>query len=184
MSSILNIPRVTSKYLVAAKAAVQFTRRVLDIGASNKMAPWDWWGKVTAALCAGSVLNKGTLQERIDEEMARTEKQKKADYGDYVDVMASWARLFGCGNCGPHSAVAFVYLRDELKVLPLDWMMYNNFQHAFVIVGRRSDTEAEDFTTWNRDAAICDPWRGEAELVFPYAHLRFNQKHLELLWST
>jgi len=86
--------------------------------------------------------------------------------------------------CGPHSAVAFVYLRDELKVLPLDWMMYNNFQHAFVIVGRRSDTEAEDFTTWNRDAAICDPWRGEAELVFPYAHLRFNQKHLELLWST
>jgi len=79
MSSILNIPRVTSKYLVAAKAAVQFTRRVLDIGASNKMAPWDWWGKVTAALCAGSVLNKGTLQERIDEEMARTEKQKKAD---------------------------------------------------------------------------------------------------------
>lgn len=175
------ISKISSKYLVAAKAAVVYTRKVLDIGASNKFAPWDFYGKVTKALCAGSGLGKGALQEAIDEEM---ESIPTASYKEYVDVMASKARQFGCGNCGPHSAVAFVYLRDQMKVSPLDWMMYNNFQHAFVIVGRRSDTSAGDFTTWNRDAAICDPWRGrgEAEPVFPYANLRFNGKQLELLY--
>jgi hypothetical protein len=181
MGTKQNISNISSKYLETARAAVRHTRKVLDIGASNKIAPWDFYGKFTKALCAGTGISKGALQERIDQEMAGI---PGATYKEYVDVMASWARQFGCGNCGPHSAVAFVYLRDEAKTFPLDWMMYNNFQHAFVIVGRRSDTVAEDFTTWNRDAAICDPWRGpgEAELVFPYANLRFKGKKLELLY--
>lgn len=175
-----NIPNTSSRYLTAAKAAVAYARKVLDIGASNKIAPWDFYGKLTKMVCAGSGINKGVLQERIDEEMAG---MSGAGYREYVDVMASWARQLGCGNCGPHSAVAFVYLRDQLQVTPIDWMMYNNFQHAFVIVGRRSDTSVENFHTWNRDAAICDPWHGlgEAELVFPYANLRFNGKKLQLL---
>jgi hypothetical protein len=176
-----NIPHITSKYLEAAKAAVIYTRKVMDIGASNKVAPWDFYGKFTKALCAGTAISKGYLQEQIDKDMSSI---PEPTYKEYVDVMASWARQIGCGNCGPHSAVAFVYLRDNLKISPLDWIMYNDFQHAFVIVGRLPDTSVTDFTTWNRDAAVCDPWRGpgEAELVFPYANLRFNGKKLQLLY--
>jgi hypothetical protein len=213
MATTENVPRLSTKYLEAAKTAVAYTRKVLDIGAANKTAPWDFHGKIAKGLCAGTAISKGILHERIDEEMGRIRRTRTHDeevrirrsganeaaideevdrlmaripvdrYEDYVDVMAYWATHFGCGNCGPHSAVAFVHLRDRLKVSPLDWMMYDDFAHAFVIVGRRSDTDPRHFTTWNRDAAICDPWRGqgEAEPVFPYANLRFNGKRLNVL---
>jgi len=169
-------------YLSAASAALNYTKGKMDIGAANKVAPWNFYGKVTQGLCAGSALGKGELQEKIDKEMEGVKKlNPSAGYAEYVDVMASWAKLYGCGNCGPHSAIAFVYLRDALMVRPLDWMMYNNFQHAFVIVGRQSDTDSGDYRTWNRSSAICDPWRGEAQPVVPYAAMRFHGKKLELL---
>jgi len=135
-------------------------------------------------MCAGSALGKGEMMSQVDTEMGAL-RAKRSDVGfkEYVDVMASWAHHYGCGTCGPHSAVAFVYLRDTLKTAPLDWYMYENFKHAFVIVGRHEDTEAADLSTWNRDAALCDPWRGdgEAELVMPYAPMRFTGKKLHLL---
>jgi hypothetical protein len=134
-------------------------------------------------MCAGTVLGKGEMMEHVDRELVALKAKQSVGYAEYVDIMASWAQHFGCGNCGPHSAVAFVYLRDTLKMLPLDWYMYENFKHAFVVVGRRSDTDAEDFSSWNRDAAICDPWRGpgEAQLVFPHAALRLTGRKLHLL---
>jgi hypothetical protein len=124
--------------------------------------------------------------EKVDSDMDDLKRRSPGGnlgkyYAEYVDVMASWAKHYGCGNCGPHSALAYVHLRDVLDVLPLDWFMYNNFQHAFVIVGRDGNTDPLDFTTWNKDAAICDPWRGEAELVFPYASMRFTGRKLVYL---
>src|SRR5688500_12364826 len=92
----------SSKYLVAAKAADLFTKNALDIGAANKVAPWDFYGKGAAALCAGTMVSKGELMEKVDAEMDDLKRRSPGGklgeyYKEYVDVMASWAKHYGCG---------------------------------------------------------------------------------------
>ena len=165
------------KYLYIAKEAVSYVKGVMDIGAPNKAEPWEWYGKITRGLCAGTAVSKGELAKRVGEELAR---MAAPTWKDQLDVEASWAKHFGCGNCGPQSAVAFVFLRNK-GVRPLDWMHYNNLQHAFVIVGRKNESEPGDSRTWGKKAVVCDPWRGQAEPAMPYANIWFVNKTVELL---
>jgi hypothetical protein len=76
----------------------------------------------------------------------------------YLDASASWAKHYGCGNCGEQSAMAFVYLRNH-GIHPLDWYEVNDFQHAFAIIGRVSGSDPKDYSTWGDEAVVCDPWR-------------------------
>lgn len=101
--------------------------------------------------------------------------------GDQLDVNAKWARLNGCGNCNEQSAVAFVYLRDLLKVRPLDWMAYSTGDlvgsHVFVVVGRTDGTPmadnssitTSDINSWNESAVMCEAYEGE---VYDYPTMK------------
>ena len=159
--------------LTAAKTTVSYVRTVLDFGSDNKFL-----NNVSNLLINKLALSKAReMQDKIMKD------SPNRDWATYIEAMAMTAKLMGAGNCGENAAVAFVHLRDVLRILPIDYYMYNNFEHAFVIVGRRADTDPTDYNTWNREAAICDPWRGisGAAPAFPYANLWFIHKRLEKL---
>jgi hypothetical protein len=168
-------------YLASAKAAVKYVISKMDIGASNKMQPWEWKGKVAKILCTGSAINKGAMREAVDKDLAELNEIKgKVGWKEAVDVFANQAKQWGCGNCGEQSALAFVYLRDH-KVGPRDWMQIGNFAHAFVVVGRPADSDEADCDTWGKKAVVCDPWSERAEPAMPYANIWFVNKKIKLL---
>jgi hypothetical protein len=146
--------QTTSRYLRAVNDALQYVQGKMDIGASNKVGT----GMIARALCAGGTFNKGELREHVDQDIA---KIKHPTWKDVLESSADWAKHYGCGNCGEQSALAFVYLRD-MGIRPLDWMQVDNFRHAFVVVGRLSGSDPEDYTTWGPSAYYCDPWKGDA----------------------
>src|SRR5262249_37753580 len=77
-----------------------------------------------------------------------------------VEKLADLALKKGCGNCQEKVAVAITWLRDQ-DVLPLDFMdlnTYNGIDHAFVVIGRKSDSLDYNPSTWGLDAIVCDPW--------------------------
>ena len=128
-------------------------------------------------LCAGGTFNKGELRERVDQDLA---KIANPTWKHVLESSASWAKHYGCGNCGEQSALAFVYLRD-LGLLPLDWMQVDNFKHAFVVLGRVANSDPADYTTWGSTSFYCDPWLGacgEAAVL----HVRYWKKKMELLY--
>jgi len=95
---------------------------------------------------------------------------------DAIKKLAELAEGKGCGNCNEQDAVAIVYLRDTLKVRPLDLMILNRYSgidHTFVVIGRADVYEVPDHskklcnlfpsidkdpTSWGPDAVVCDPW--------------------------
>ncbi|HEY1896099.1 MAG TPA: hypothetical protein VGG62_07505 [Terracidiphilus sp.] len=165
--------QTNSRYLRAVNDALQYVRGKMDIGASNKPGP----GMIARMLCAGGTFNKGELRERVDQDLGRI---PHPTYKDMLESSADWAKHFGCGNCGEQSALAFVYLRD-LGIRPLDWIQVNNFKHAFVVVGRVSGSDPEDYTTWGRSAYYCDPWLGDSGEA-AVLHVRYWRKKMALLY--
>jgi hypothetical protein len=149
--------------LSAAAIANEYVKKKMTIGASNKIR-WDF---PRAWACSGSLINKGEMREYVDREVDKAfENEPVASNLDYrikamkiyMEKSASAGELYGCGNCGEQSAIAFVYLRG-LKTFPLDWMEVDDFKHAFVIIGRARGSDTHNFATWGEDAVICDPWR-------------------------
>ena len=158
-------------YLSAAVIANEYVKKKMTIGASNKLR-WDF---PRAWACSGSLINTGSMRKHVDREMravinADTETvYSEIDYNMkfqklYLEKSADAAQLYGCGNCGEQSAIAFVYLRQQ-KTFPLDWMEVNDYEHAFVIIGRRRGSDPADFRTWGDEAVVCDPWRDVTALV-------------------
>lgn len=92
--------------------------------------------------------------------------QKSVDFGIAPDpVLPSWiikaaakAEAAGCGNCGEQAAIAMVYLFNNLKVVPLDYVERTNADHAFVVIGRKANSEISDYKTWGDSCVVCDPW--------------------------
>jgi len=67
----------------------------------------------------------------------------------------------GCGNCGEFAAAAYVYLINDLKVRPVDYVERTDIApktHAFVVIGRVSGSDIRNFSTWGSACVICDPW--------------------------
>ncbi len=156
-------------YLSAAVIANEYVKNKLTIGASNKLRP-DFW---KAWKCSGSLVNKGEMREYVDQEVDKAFASETASseldfrikaQKIYLEKSAEGAALYGCGNCGEQSALAFVYLRGQ-KTFPLDWMEVNDYQHAFVIIGRKRGSDPKNYATWGDDAVICDPWRDVAATV-------------------
>jgi hypothetical protein len=127
----------------------------MDIGASNKPGT----GMIARLYCAGGTFSDGAVRDHVAADMASSNDRS---VGNYLTLSAEWAKHFGCGNCGEQSALAFSYLREH-SFAPLDWMRIGNFKHAFVIIGRKSDSDPSDYNTWGNEAAVCDPWAGRAE---------------------
>jgi hypothetical protein len=150
-------------YLSSAVIANEFVKKKMTIGASNKLR-LDFW---KAWKCSGSLVNTGEMREHVDREVsAAFDNEPVSSILDYrikgqkiyLEKSAEAAQQYGCGNCGEQSAIAFVYLR-QLKIFPLDWMEVNDYEHAFVIVGRRRGSDPTDYATWGDEAVVCDPWR-------------------------
>jgi hypothetical protein len=152
-------------YLSAAVIANEYVKKKMTIGASNKLRP-DFW---RAWQCSGSLIQTGEMREYVDREvraafdtdpnpvLSNIDYRLRA-HRIYLEKSAEGAEKFGCGNCGEQSALAFVYLRNQ-KTFPLDWMEVNNYEHAFVIIGRKRGSDASNPATWGNEAVICDPWR-------------------------
>jgi hypothetical protein len=172
-----------------ALQAVKYAQKVMDIGSDNRL-PQAYWGFPARKMCVTE------MRDHVEKELAelrRLRLQMKQDVGwkDQLEASASWAKLMGCGNCGEYSALAFVYLRDVLKARPLDWMEYNNMQHAFVIVGRDSGTAPTASNElfyppaigkWNTSCIMCDAYY---DRVLDYSHLvreLGNRSRLRLLY--
>ncbi len=64
-------------------------------------------------------------------------------------IIANKVKQEKCGNCGEFSALAFMYLYDK-GVRPIDWMSLVGGDHAFVVIGRESKSNANDVLTWGR----------------------------------
>jgi hypothetical protein len=155
----------TTYYLSAAHIANQYVKSKMTIGASNKIR-WDF---PRAWACSGSLMNTGEMRKYVDREVSQQFEVEPMTSNSplefrikaqkiYMEKSAQGAELYGCGNCGEQSAVAFAYLRRQ-KTFPLDWMEVNDYQHAFVIIGRQRGSDASKPSTWGSEAVICDPWR-------------------------
>ena len=83
-------------------------------------------------------------------------------------------KLYGVGNCGEQASMAFFYL-CERHVQSLELMFINNGDHAFVVLGRKSDSNISDYTTWGEHAVVCDPW---ANRYYPASDLQFQLNDL------
>ena len=150
-------PRLT--YLGAAIHAKDFVEKKMDIGSSNKF-PNSYYGFPSRYGCVQE--SRGEIGKDLAKQAPDIRRDGINPLRAMVNTWAYWAQHYGCGNCGEQSALAFVHLRDIYKLFPLDWMQVGNFRHGFVVLGRIGVTEPSKTSTWNDEAVICDPWRGEA----------------------
>ena len=133
--------------LSAAVIANEYVKKKMTIGASNKLRP-DFW---RAWKCSGSLVNTGEMREKVDRDIAEAFAVEPVSSDLDYRIKAQKIYL-------EKSAIAFVYLRGQ-KTFPLDWMEVNDYQHAFVIIGRRRGSDPKNYARWGDDAVICDPWR-------------------------
>ena len=167
-------------YLSAASIANDYVKKKMTIGASNKMR-WDF---PRAWACSGSLINTGEMRLHVDKLMdeALLNEHYTTDLDGalkyqriYLEKSAEAAQAYGCGNCGEQSAIAFVYLRQQ-KTFPLDWMEVNDYEHAFVIIGRRRGSDPANYATWGDEAVVCDPWRDVVGTVKSQANYFSSRK--------
>jgi hypothetical protein len=176
-----------AQYFAASQRTVEFVEKVMDIGPSNRLSK-AFWGFPARQLCVREMRDK--TKNELDDLAAQLAKSGKQEtWADQMEASAGWAKLYGCGNCGEYSSLAFVHLRDVEKVRPLDWMEYNNLTHAFVIIGRKSGTlpakeldyvDAAAIKDWGDAAVLCDAYYSDT-VAMPKLITRFEGKKLHLL---
>jgi hypothetical protein len=147
------------RYFDAAAQAVRYVFSRMDIGPSNKF-PISYSGWPARTLCVAH--SRARIRTDLEQQAPLVKRSGADPMKAMVDAFSYWAKEMGCGNCGEQSAMAFVYLRDIARVFPLDWMQIGDFAHAFVVLGRYSETCESDVTDWNSEAVICDPYQRES----------------------
>ena len=128
-----------------ALTTLGYVKKKLFLGAANKPRDFLVSGGRSMSCAIGSYRDLKSLNLK--------------DWPSYVANQAALAERDGCGNCGPHAAVAFQYLKRQ-GVSPIDYMMYASGDHCFVVIGRAASSKAADYKTWGPDAVVCDPWGG------------------------
>ena len=176
-------PKTIERCLEAAKKAVEYTRGVLYIGSDNnwRRATIEDPGVLTGLVLAGlfpvtapAMLEAAVgygLSGQAQRHRAVTETQTRHDalgtpkqgrkWEWYIEYCASVAEETHAGNCGEHAAVAFMYLRNQIRdVRPIDFMDFDGKDHNFVILNRPEGIPIEKFDEWSKEAVLCDPWKG------------------------
>ena len=140
-----------------AKRALEYVKQKMTIGAGNNRDVISTFG--ASFICVAAIRSVDfEIWSSPDIPWEMSEIMKMAAKAEHV----------GCGNCGEQAALAFVYLSEELKVRPLDFMSRTNADHAFVVIGRRDGSEESDYKTWGDGCVICDPWDSK---VYPAAEI-------------
>lgn len=162
------------KNLAIAKLAVSCVREYFGLKAGNKLLD----ALVTGLKSSGVYIshNDGTRTKFSDGEVGKIRRKAKTtslklgsntigvsvnDKGKFGKLkwMAQVAKKSGYGNCNEHAACAFIFLHEIHRAKPLDLMAYDgDGDHVFVVIGRKKGSKAEDYTTWGKDAVVCDAW--------------------------
>lgn len=170
-----------TRNLAEAKVAVKYVQGVIIIGAANK--PKDVAKGVLATTTFGISRGiehpglralvtppVGPLETRLALFPVELAVRKGMGGGEReYEFIANLAYWSGSGNCSHHAALAFIFLRDR-GTLPLDFMDFTDFDHAFVLVGRLaegtqpSNAKASKPETWGSDCVVCDAYTGD---VYP-----------------
>lgn len=155
-------------HLRFAQQAVDYTKSKMGLGASNKIDSLSIVPVLMVNIamiryaCTEivGIASQITTDGFIEDELAKG----KMIVGTAIALRARRAEQMGCGNCGEQSAIAYVYLAEQVKLKNLDLMHRVNADHAFVVIGRKNGSLVSDYKTWGDKAVICDPW---AESVYP-----------------
>lgn len=82
----------------------------------------------------------------------------------FSEEYANRVILNGIGNCGEMALIAYIWLRNH-GARPVDYMQFGNrppaTNHAWVTVGRLTDSDLTNLRSWGPDAVWCDPWQGD-----------------------
>jgi hypothetical protein len=80
---------------------------------------------------------------------------------DRISEIASNCEKTGAGNCNEFAAVCFVWAKRR-GIYPIDYMNLTKGNHAFVVIGRKLESDHTNVSTWGGDAVICDGWDNNA----------------------
>ncbi len=140
-------------YMIAAMDACRYVKQHMKTGASNSP---------DAALDRGVIgqigawLTVKATRNDIDITILRR-GIKEFDANRTMEVWAEKASLYGAGNCGEQSALAFSYLKSR-RVQPIDWAHFNNRDHAFVLINRPKDLTHQKLRENLNQVILCDPY--------------------------
>ena len=116
--------------LSAGRQAVTYVKSKLKLGAANN--PFKLQSSVVGQLRAMDAILKVW---RAEDDAMESNFVNPADGLRMAQAFADSAERYGAGNCGEHSAVAYMWLRRN-GVYPVDWVHFKNKDHAFVPIGR------------------------------------------------
>ena len=147
--------------LSAGRQAVAYVKSKLKLGAANN--PLKLQSSVAGQLTAmGAILRVW----RAEDDTMESGFVNPADGLRMALNFAESAERFGAGNCGEHSAVAYIQLR-RMGVYPVDWVHFKNKDHAFVLIGRSTAGKysAEEIPKqpWFNDVVVCDAYWGRCD---------------------
>ena len=150
-----------SANLSAAREAVQYVKGKVKLGAANN--PFKLQSGPVGQLKAMDAILKVWKGEDADMEAKFI---NPADGLRVAQTFAANAELYGAGNCGEQSAMAYIHLRNR-GVFPIDWVRFNDKDHGFVIVGRtkHGSYKGDEITRqpWFEDVVICDAYWNRAD---------------------
>lgn len=147
--------------LAAAREAVQYVKGKVKLGAANNPFKLQT-GPVSQLKAMGALLKVRDGEDKDMEAMF----VNPADVLRVAQTFATNAEKFGAGNCGEQSAMAYLRLRSR-AITPIDWVQFNNKDHAFVLIGR---TNRGAYTagaiikqSWFSDVVVCDAYWNRAD---------------------
>ncbi len=138
----------------------------------------------------GAILENGAANRKLDlfsslgfnlVRVAYMRDDSSYDGTDFIWKAAGLAMKHGCGNCGEHAAVAFMFLRAQ-GVKPIDFMAFPKpYDHNFLIIGRTANSVVNDYRTWGEEAVVCDAWDQQAFIAkeIPVKMIGNGQKGFE-----
>jgi hypothetical protein len=161
-------------HLEAAQEAIAYVRVKLNILASNRE-----WDRTRYENERGSQEQMSQQGDQMVTEYLQATLSDSWDNKKEIQWMAEYGTTNRFGNCEVQASVAFDYLAKK-GVRPLEMIYFApppNFQakhinlpvtgtqatleavdHTFVVIGRDATSNVKDYTTWNMDAVVCDPW--------------------------
>jgi hypothetical protein len=149
-------------YLNAGRQAVNYVKSKLKLGPANN--PFKLQSTIAGQLRAMDAILKVWRKE---DDLIDSQFVNPTDTLRMAQVFADSAEGYGAGNCGEHSAVAYLWLRRN-SIFPIDWVHFNNKDHAFVLIGRPATTST--YTPkqipqqpWFSDAVVCDAYWGRCD---------------------
>lgn len=66
------------------------------------------------------------------------------------------------GNCDEMTDLALYFLANQTTLNAKgETFSIKNGDHVFLVIGREPGSRESDYTTWGKQAVICDPWSGD-----------------------